>query len=154
MFARGTGAVLSPLLKGAARRGATRGFGRTPLRCAGADAGDVIGIDLGTTNSCVAIMEGRNARVIENSEGARTTPSVVAFTDGDERLVGMAARRQAVTNPENTLYAVKRLIGRRFGDKEVKTISGLVPYNIVKSDHNEDAWVESRGTKYSPSQIG
>jgi len=118
------------------------------------DAGDVIGIDLGTTNSCVAIMEGRNARVIENSEGARTTPSVVAFTDGDERLVGMAARRQAVTNPENTLYAVKRLIGRRFGDKEVKTISGLVPYNIVKSDHNEDAWVESRGTKYSPSQIG
>lgn len=118
------------------------------------DAGDVIGIDLGTTNSCVAIMEGRNARVIENSEGARTTPSVVAFTDSGERLVGMAARRQAVTNPENTLYAVKRLIGRRFSDKEVKGISGLVPYTIVKSDNNDDAWVESRGTKYSPSQIG
>merc|ERR1712157_509098 len=111
--------------------------------------------DLGTTNSCVAIMEGRNARVIENSEGARTTPSVVAFTDTDgERLVGMAARRQAVTNPENTLYAVKRLIGRRYSDKEVKDISNLVPYSIVKSDNNNDAWVEARGTKYSPSQIG
>uniref|UniRef100_A0A7S3LH83 Chaperone DnaK n=1 Tax=Amphora coffeiformis TaxID=265554 RepID=A0A7S3LH83_9STRA len=120
----------------------------------GADAGDVIGIDLGTTNSCVSIMEGRNPRVIENSEGARTTPSVVAFTDGGERLVGMAAKRQAVTNPENTLYAVKRLIGRRFGDKEVKAISGLVPYKIVKSDNNDDAWVEAQGTKYSPSQIG
>ncbi|KAG7363744.1 molecular chaperone DnaK [Nitzschia inconspicua] len=118
------------------------------------DAGDVIGIDLGTTNSCVAIMEGRNARVIENSEGARTTPSVVAFTDSNERLVGMSAKRQAVTNPENTLYAVKRLIGRRYNDKEVKTIQGLVPYKIVKSDHNDDAWVEARGTKYSPSQIG
>lgn len=119
-----------------------------------ADAGDVIGIDLGTTNSCVAIMEGRNARVIENSEGARTTPSVVAFTDGGERLVGMAAKRQAVTNPENTLYAVKRLIGRRFNDKEVKDIAQLVPYKIVKSDNNDDAWVEAQGTKYSPSQIG
>jgi len=118
------------------------------------DAGDVIGIDLGTTNSCVAIMEGRNARVIENSEGARTTPSVVAFAEDDSRLVGMAARRQAVTNPDNTLYAVKRLIGRSYSDKEVKTISGLVPYNIVKSDNNNDAWVEARGTKYSPSQIG
>ncbi|KAL3940830.1 MAG: hypothetical protein SGBAC_004700 [Bacillariaceae sp.] len=118
------------------------------------DAGDVIGIDLGTTNSCVAIMEGRNARVIENSEGARTTPSVVAFTDDGERLVGMAAKRQAVTNPENTMYAVKRLIGRRFGDKEVSTIQGLVPYEIVKSEHNDDAWVASRGTKYSPSQVG
>jgi len=118
------------------------------------DAGDVIGIDLGTTNSCVAIMEGRNARVIENSEGARTTPSVVAFTDGGERLVGMAARRQAVTNPENTLYAVKRLIGRSNSDDAVKTIQGLVPYKIVKSDHNDDAWVEAQGTSYSPSQIG
>jgi len=121
----------------------------------GADAGDVIGIDLGTTNSCVAIMEGRNPRVIENSEGARTTPSVVAFTEGDnERLVGMAARRQAVTNPTNTLYAVKRLIGRRFEDPEVKNIQNHVPYKIVKSDNSDDAWVEARGTKYSPSQIG
>mmetsp|Transcript_8408 Transcript_8408/g.11048 ORF Transcript_8408/g.11048 Transcript_8408/m.11048 type:complete len:672 (+) Transcript_8408:144-2159(+) len=120
----------------------------------GADAGDVIGIDLGTTNSCVSIMEGRNPRVIENSEGARTTPSVVGFPENGERLVGMAARRQAVTNPENTLYAIKRLIGRRFGDKEVKSIAGLVPYKIVKSDNNDDAWVEVRGTKYSPSQIG
>jgi molecular chaperone DnaK len=92
--------------------------------------------------------------VIENSEGARTTPSVVAFTDDGQRLVGMAARRQAVTNPENTFYAVKRLIGRNFHDKEVKTISKLVPYKIVKSDNNDDAWVEARGTKYSPSQIG
>jgi len=116
---------------------------------------DVIGIDLGTTNSCVAVMEGRNARVIENSEGARTTPSVVAFPAGDsERLVGMAARRQAVTNPENTLYAVKRLIGRSFADEEVKKISKLVPYGISKSQNNNDAWVEARGEKYSPSQIG
>lgn len=99
-------------------------------------------------------MEGRNARVIENSEGARTTPSVVAFTDNDERLVGMAARRQAVTNPENTLYAVKRLIGRSYADKEVKDIEKLVPYSIVKSPNNDDAWVSARGEKYSPSQIG
>merc|ERR1712194_751501 len=112
------------------------------------DAGDVIGIDLGTTNSCVAIMEGRNARVIENSEGSRTTPSVVAFADDGTRLVGMAARRQAVTNPTNTLYAVKRLIGRGYSDKEVKGISKLVPYHIVKSNTNDDAWVSSRGTKY------
>jgi len=99
-------------------------------------------------------MEGRTARVIENSEGARTTPSVVAIADDGTRLVGMAAKRQAVTNPENTLYAVKRLIGRSFSDKEVKNIQGWVPYNIVKSDNNDDAWIESRGTKYSPSQIG
>ena len=92
--------------------------------------------------------------MIENSEGARTTPSVVAITDGGDRLVGMAAKRQAVTNPDNTLYAVKRLIGRRFGDKEVKAISGLVPYSIVKSDNNDDAWVEAQGQKYSPSQVG
>lgn len=98
--------------------------------------------------------EGRNARVIENSEGARTTPSVVAVTD-DARLVGMAAKRQAVTNPENTFYAVKRLIGRSFYDAEVKSIQNLVPYNIVKSDNNDDAWVEdTRGSKFSPSQIG
>ena len=92
--------------------------------------------------------------MIENSEGQRTTPSVVAFTSDGERLVGTAAKRQAVTNPENTLYAVKRLIGRRFSDKEVKDIAGLVPYKIVKSDNNDDAWVEAQGTKYSPSQIG
>lgn len=127
------------------------------LRFKSDDAGDVIGIDLGTTNSCVAIMEGRNARVIENSEGARTTPSVVAFPQGGEgeRLVGMSAKRQAVTNPENTMYAVKRLIGRNFSDAEVKTIQGLVPYQIVKSDHNDDAWVaDTQNVKYSPSQIG
>ena len=92
--------------------------------------------------------------MIENSEGARTTPSVVAFTGDGERLVGMAAKRQAVTNPENTLYAVKRLIGRRFQDREVKNIQGLVPYNIVKSPNSDDAWVEAQGEKYSPSQIG
>lgn len=116
--------------------------------------GDVIGIDLGTTNSCVAIMEGRNARVIENSEGARTTPSVVAFTEDGSRLVGMAARRQAVTNPNNTLYAVKRLIGRSYNDKEVQNIQKLVPYKIIKSPNNDDAWVQAQGEKYSPSQIG
>ncbi|GMI06955.1 hypothetical protein TrVE_jg13065 [Triparma verrucosa] len=130
-------------------------FPRPPFtRTFAADSGDVIGIDLGTTNSCVAIMEGRTARVIENSEGARTTPSVVAFADDNSRLVGMAAKRQAVTNPENTLYAVKRLIGRKFGDSEVKEIDSLTPYTICKSTNNEDAWVEARGEKYSPSQIG
>jgi len=132
----------------------TESFFQQRWQSSGADAGDVIGIDLGTTNSCVSIMEGRNARVIENSEGARTTPSVVAFTDDDNRLVGMAAKRQAVTNPTNTLYAVKRLIGRRFDDKEVKKIQGLVPYEITKSENNHDAWVEAQGKKYSPSQIG
>lgn len=124
------------------------------LSSKGGDAGDVIGIDLGTTNSCVSIMEGRNARVIENSEGARTTPSVVAFGENGDRLVGMAAKRQAVTNPDNTLYAVKRLIGRSFNDKEVKEIQKLVPYEIIKSPNNNDAWVSARGEKYSPSQIG
>ena len=98
--------------------------------------------------------EGRLSRVIENSEGARTTPSVVAVTDDNTRLVGMAAKRQAVTNPENTFYAVKRLIGRSFGEKEVKNIQGLVPYKIVRSSTNDDAWVEARGEKFSPSQIG
>ena len=112
----------------------------------------VIGIDLGTTNSCVAVMDGKTAKVIENAEGARTTPSMVAFTEEKERLVGQPAKRQAVTNPENTLFAVKRLIGRRFEDKAVKKDQKLVPFSIVKGD-NGDAWVETRGDKYSPSQI-
>ncbi len=112
----------------------------------------VIGIDLGTTNSCVAVMDGKEAKVIENSEGGRTTPSMVAFSDTKEKLVGQSAKRQAVTNSENTLFAIKRLIGRTFEDEAVKSDSGLVPYKIVKGD-NGDAWVESRGDKYSPSQI-
>ena len=112
----------------------------------------VIGIDLGTTNSCVAVMEGKSAKVIENAEGARTTPSMVAFTESGERLVGQAAKRQGVTNPENTLYGVKRLIGRRFEDPMVKKEMDLVPFKIIKGD-NGDAWVESRGKKYAPSQI-
>ncbi|PYE89166.1 molecular chaperone DnaK [Phyllobacterium leguminum] len=112
----------------------------------------VIGIDLGTTNSCVAVMDGKNAKVIENAEGARTTPSIVAFTDSDEILVGQPAKRQGVTNPEGTLFAVKRLIGRRYDDPMVKKDKDLVPYKIVKGD-NGDAWVEVHGKKYSPSQI-
>tara|TARA_B100000700_G_scaffold327075_1_gene440521 strand:- start:333 stop:2252 length:1920 start_codon:yes stop_codon:yes gene_type:complete len=112
----------------------------------------VIGIDLGTTNSCVAVMDGKEAKVIENSEGTRTTPSMVAFTESKEKLVGQSAKRQAVTNPENTLFAIKRLIGRNYEDKIVKNDSGLVPYKIVKGD-NGDAWVEARSEKYSPSQI-
>src|SRR6186997_2432964 len=112
----------------------------------------VIGIDLGTTNSCVAVMEGRNAKVIENSEGMRTTPSMVAFTESGERLVGQAAKRQAVTNPENTLFAIKRLIGRRFDDPLTKKDMGLVPYKIVAGD-NGDAWVNAQGKNYSPSQV-
>ncbi|WP_181700421.1 molecular chaperone DnaK [Chthonobacter albigriseus] len=114
--------------------------------------GKVIGIDLGTTNSCVAVMDGKNAKVIENSEGARTTPSIVAFTDGGERLVGQPAKRQAVTNPEDTFFAVKRLIGRRYDDPMVEKDKKLVPYKIVRGD-NGDAWVEAEGKKYSPSQI-
>src|SRR5690554_5902596 len=101
----------------------------------------VICIDLGTTNSCVAVMDGKDAKVIENSEGARTTPSIVAFTDSDERLVGQPAKRQAVTNPENMFFAIKRLIGRRFEDPTVEKDKKLVPYKIVKAD-NGDAWVE------------
>ena len=114
--------------------------------------GKVIGIDLGTTNSCVSIMDGRTPKVIENAEGMRTTPSMVAFTDENERLVGQPAKRQAVTNPENTLFAVKRLIGRRFDDPAVKKDQKLVPYDIVKAE-NGDAWVTARGENYSPSQI-
>ncbi|MEK9947210.1 MAG: molecular chaperone DnaK [Alphaproteobacteria bacterium] len=112
----------------------------------------VIGIDLGTTNSCVAIMEGGDAKVIENAEGARTTPSMVAFTEEEERLVGQAAKRQAVTNPEATLFAIKRLIGRTFADPVTAKDKEMVPYKIVKGG-NGDAWVEARGEKYSPSQV-
>src|SRR5690348_10855670 len=112
----------------------------------------VIGIDLGTTFSCVAVMEGGKAKVIENSEGARTTPSVVAFASSGEVLVGQPARRQAITNPENTIFAIKRLIGRRYDDPMVEKHRALVPYKIVRGD-NGDAWVETRGKRYSPSQI-
>jgi molecular chaperone DnaK len=112
----------------------------------------VIGIDLGTTNSCVAVMEGSHPKVIENAEGMRTTPSMVAFTNDGERLIGLPAKRQAVTNPESTFFAIKRLIGRRFDDEMVKKDMGLVPYKIIRGD-NGDAWVESHGKKYSPSQI-
>ncbi len=112
----------------------------------------VIGIDLGTTNSCVAIMEGKEVKVIENSEGARTTPSMVAFSDSGERLVGQSAKRQAVTNPSNTLYAIKRLMGRRYDDPTVAKDKGMVPFEIVKGD-NGDAFVQVRGEKYAPSQI-
>ena len=114
--------------------------------------GKVIGIDLGTTNSCVAVMEGKAPKVIENAEGARTTPSIVAFTDDGERLVGQPAKRQAVTNPEKTIFAVKRLIGRRYEDPMVEKDKKLVPYKISKAS-NGDAWVEADGKQYSPSQI-
>jgi len=113
----------------------------------------MIGIDLGTTNSCVAVMEGKTYRIIENSEGARTTPSVVAFTEAGERLVGTAAKRQAVQNPENTIFAAKRLIGRRFDDPVTKKDISMVPYKIVNGKGG-DAWIECRGQRYSPSQIG
>ena len=112
----------------------------------------VIGIDLGTTNSCVAIMEGSQAKVLENAEGTRTTPSVVAFTDNNEKLIGQPAKRQAVTNPENTIFAVKRLIGRNFDDPTVKKDIDTAPFKIVSSDKG-DAWIEAKGQKYSPSQI-
>ena len=114
--------------------------------------GKIIGIDLGTTNSCVAVMEGGKPRVIENSEGTRTTPSIIAYQEDGEILAGAPAKRQAVTNPKNTLYAVKRLIGRRFDEKEVQKDIGLMPYTITKAD-NGDAWVEVRGTKMAPPQI-
>ena len=114
--------------------------------------GKAIGIDLGTTNSCVAVMDGSDTRVIENAEGARTTPSMVAFTEDKERLVGQPAKRQAVTNPTNTLFAIKRLIGRRFNDPVIKKDQGLVPYQIVEAA-NRDAWIDVQGENYSPSQI-
>ena len=112
----------------------------------------VIGIDLGTTNSCVSIMDGSKPKVIENAEGGRTTPSMVAFLEDGEKLVGMAAKRQAVTNGENTLFAIKRLIGRSFDDPATKKDIEMVPYKIIKSDSN-DAWIEARGDKMSPSQV-
>jgi molecular chaperone DnaK len=139
----GTGGVINSAAK-AAWYAASRGYSK---------GGDVIGIDLGTTNSCVAVMEGKNARVIENAEGARTTPSMVAFTDKGERLVGQPAKRQAVTNPTNTLYATKRLIGRTFDDPHTQKEAKLVPYEIVKAS-NGDAWVSAGGKQYSPSQVG
>src|SRR4030081_958981 len=114
--------------------------------------GKVIGIDLGTTNSCVAVMDGKTPRVIENAEGMRTTPSIVAFSDDGERMVGQPAKRQAVTNPEKTIFAVKRLIGRRYDDPMVEKDKKLVPYKIVRAN-NGDAWVEADGKTYSPSQI-
>lgn len=116
-------------------------------------ATDIIGIDLGTTNSCVAVMVGAEPKVLENAEGARTTPSVVAFTEDGQRLVGIPAKRQAVTNPQNTVYATKRLIGRTFDDAEVKKEAAMVPYKIVRGP-NGDAWVEARGKAYSPSEVG
>ncbi|MDB5770857.1 MAG: dnaK, partial [Burkholderia sp.] len=114
--------------------------------------GKIIGIDLGTTNSCVAIMEGGQPKVIENSEGSRTTPSVVAYQEDGEILVGAPAKRQAVTNPKNTLYAVKRLIGRKFQEKEVQKDINLMPYQIVKAD-NGDAWVQVRDNKLAAQQV-
>src|SRR6201988_3304426 len=112
----------------------------------------VIGIDLGTTNSCVAVMEGGKPRVLENAEGMNVTPSIVAFTEDGERLVGLPAKRQGVTNPTNTLFAIKRLIGRRYDDPMVDKDKKLVPYKIIKGP-NGDAWVEAHGKTYSPSQI-
>ena len=114
--------------------------------------GKVIGIDLGTTNSCVAVMDGSTSKVIENAEGGRTTPSMVAFSEDGERLVGQSAKRQAVTNPENTLFAIKRLIGRRHADDASKRFAKLVPYKTVAAE-NGDSWVEARDETYSPSQI-
>ena len=114
--------------------------------------GKIIGIDLGTTNSCVAVMENGKPKVIENSEGARTTPSIVAYAEDDEILCGAPAKRQAVTNPTNTLYAIKRLIGRRFEEKEVQKDIALMPFKILKAD-NADAWVEVRGKKIAPPQV-
>ena len=114
--------------------------------------GKIIGIDLGTTNSCVAVLDGKDPRVIENSEGDRTTPSVIAYADGGEILVGQSAKRQAVTNPENTLFAVKRLIGRNFGDEVVQRDMGMVPYKIVRASNN-DAWIEAKGEQLAPPQI-
>nr|TKS10588.1 heat shock protein 70 [Populus alba] len=127
--------------------GLSRAFSAKPA------GGDVIGVDLGTTNSCVAVMEGKNPKVIENAEGSRTTPSVVAFTPKGELLVGTPAKRQAVTNPSNTVFGTKRLIGRKFDDPQTQKEMKMVPYKIVRAP-NGDAWVEANGQQYSPSQIG
>ena len=114
--------------------------------------GKIIGIDLGTTNSCVAVLDGGTARVIENAEGDRTTPSIIAYTEDGETLVGQPAKRQSVTNPTNTLYAIKRLIGRRFEDKEVQRDIKIMPFGIVKAD-NGDAWVKAKDTNVAPPQV-
>lgn len=114
--------------------------------------GKIIGIDLGTTNSCVAIMDGTTARVLENAEGDRTTPSIIAYTQDGETLVGQPAKRQAVTNPQNTLFAIKRLIGRRFQDEEVQRDEAIMPYKIIGAD-NGDAWIDVKGQKMAPPQI-
>ena len=114
--------------------------------------GKIIGIDLGTTNSCVAVLDGDSVRVIENAEGDRTTPSIIAYTEEGETLVGQPAKRQAVTNPQNTLFAIKRLIGRRFEDKEVQRDIDIMPFGIKKAD-NGDAWVEAKGEKVAPPQV-
>uniref|UniRef100_A0A9J8A055 Stress-70 protein, mitochondrial n=1 Tax=Cyprinus carpio carpio TaxID=630221 RepID=A0A9J8A055_CYPCA len=148
--------TVSDLIQKAGWRGLTAQTLQTAARrCYASEAirGAVVGIDLGTTNSCVAVMEGKQAKVLENAEGARTTPSVVAFTADGERLVGMPAKRQAVTNPNNTLYATKRLIGRRYDDAEVQKDLKNVPYKIVRAS-NGDAWLEAHGKLYSPSQAG
>jgi len=114
--------------------------------------GRIIGIDLGTTNSCVSILDGDTARVIENAEGDRTTPSIIAYSADGETLVGQPAKRQAVTNPENTLFAIKRMIGRRFEDEEIQRDLKIMPFKIVKAD-NGDAWVEAKGQKMAPPQV-
>lgn len=114
--------------------------------------GKIIGIDLGTTNSCVAVLDGDSAKVIENAEGERTTPSIIAYSQDGETLVGAPAKRQAVTNPKNTLFAIKRLIGRRFEDKEVQKDIDIMPFNIIKAD-NGDAWVSAKDEKMAPPQI-
>src|SRR5450756_1723187 len=144
-------------IRGSADEPPTFPFGRQAARPAcrnlrGTTMGKVIGIDLGTTNSCVAVMEGKTPKVIENAEGMRTTPSIVAFTEDGERLVGQPAKRQAVTNPERTIFAVKRLVGRRYEDPIIEKDKKLVPYKIMKAS-NGDAWVEADGKSYSPSQI-
>ncbi|MCE5166500.1 Heat shock protein 68, partial [Datura stramonium] len=147
VFASNTKPSWCPSHFGAKWAGLARPFSSKPA------GNEIIGIDLGTTNSCVAVMEGKNPKVIENAEGARTTPSVVAFNQKGERLVGTPAKRQAVTNPANTLSGTKRLIGRRFDDPQTQKEMKMVPYKIVRGS-NGDAWVEANGQQYSPSQIG